>query len=546
MLSMQKILVIGVVAVVAIAGAAIGIVAINNKDSGSSGELTLTVGTLDKVTGTNLSAANSRYMVQDIMYLPLINWNYGVANPCLATSWTTDDGCKSYTVTLRDDVEWSDGDKFDADDVVLSINNQMASSKTKYSGVEKIDDYKVKITMGFVNGTDASAGIRPNANWPAENTNLQIYPYHIFKDVALGKFGTVEFPTYCVATGPMVISGIDKDAGTITYEANDSYFGGKPSVRTLVMKTYSNNEALMMAVMKGEVDTTYTYTTMGMDTNYLSKVLDSGLSLKTVKSAGLGPTVWFNSDTAVGADKDVRLACRYAINYEEIISYLANGVGEVPNTGVWTPRGAYFKETAKMTYDPDEAASILDAAGWTIKGSDTYRTNDSSEVLQIDMFSRSAEASCVKAMQFIAEYFEAVGIKTSTTVGDSMNEYLKAEPDGHHSKYEACVYIWTSGAMDSNYGYLTAPLLSSKMMGAAIGSDATVMSLVDTLAATPIAERATIAGQIQDYWSENAPMVPTYWYSYLVPYKSNLTGLCDHSTYGIICVDTMMNLQLKG
>ena len=70
MLSMQKTLVIGVVLVVAVAGGAAAFVAINNgKDKGSSDELTLTVGTLDTVNGTNFSAVNARYVVQDIMYL---------------------------------------------------------------------------------------------------------------------------------------------------------------------------------------------------------------------------------------------------------------------------------------------------------------------------------------------------------------------------------------------------------------------------------------------------------------------------------------------
>ena len=540
---MQKTLVIGVVLVVAVAGGAAAFVAINNgKDKGSSDELTLTVGTLDTVNGTNFSAVNARYVVQDIMYLPLINWNYGVANPCLATSWVTDDGCKSYTVTLRDDVEWSDGDKFDADDVVISIQNKLASSNSGYSAVEKLDTYKVKITMGLVDPNDPSKGVNPNANWPAENTNLQIFPEHIFKNEKLGEFGKCEFPKYCVATGPMVVDSIDKDAGTITYKANDNYFGGKPSVRTLIFKTYANNEAVMMALLKGDVDTVYSYTSMGMDTNYLTKVIDSGLSLKSVKSAGLGPTMWFNQDTAIGADKDVRIACRYAINYEEIISYLANGVGEVPNTGVWTPRGAYYKDTPQMEYNPDKARQTLDDAGWTIKGTDKYRTDSSSNVLTINMFSRSSEANCVKAMQFIAEYLEAVGIKATTAVcGPSdLSNWVKSD------NYEVCVYIWTSGAMDSRYGYLTAPLLASQMMGQNIGADETVKALVSELSGTPIVDRATIAGKIQDYWSANAPMVPTYWYSYLVPYNSDLTGLCDHSTYGIICPDTMMNLKLKG
>lgn len=541
--SMNKLTVVLIVAVVVIGGSAAAIMLVNNDRNSDSVDTTLTVGTTTTITGTNFSAANYRYMIQDIMYLPLINWNYGTAYPCLAESWTHDDDFKVYTVNLRDDVYWSDGEKFDADDVVISIQNKMASSLSGYSDVEKITDYQVKITMGLVDTSDPSKGVAGNANWPAENTNLQIFPSHIFSSEQLGSFGACAYPEYCVATGPMVIDsndGINMDAGTITYVANESYFGGTPAVKKLVMKCYSNIDAMMMALLKGEVDTIYDYTNMGMNMNYLSKVVsDQDLSLKSVDSAALGPSLWFNQDTAVGADKDVRIACRYAMNYEEVISYLAAGVGEIPNTGVWTPRGAFYKETAQMEYSPEKARQTLDDAGWTIKGTDTYRTDANGNILQIDLQTRVTDVQCVKAMDFIAGYLEDVGIKTTQTIAQSSEFMSNISSD----QYEVTVFYWTAGAMDSRYGFLTAPLYASKMMGNDIGSDETVIDLVNTLRSTAVEEREAIAGQIQDYWAENAPMIPLYWYSFLIPYNSDITGLCDHSTYGIICVDTMMNLH---
>lgn len=132
-----------------------------------------------------------------------INW-------FLATDYSVSDDNLTYTFKLRDDVKWSDGEPFTADDVVFTYeameqedNLGWAYSQLVYDQgtvkVEKVDDYTVSFTFPFVTPTAIEM-----------LSQIFIMPEHIYKDVT--DFEHNDYNMNSVGTGPYKL--VDYQSGS--------------------------------------------------------------------------------------------------------------------------------------------------------------------------------------------------------------------------------------------------------------------------------------------------------------------------------------------
>ena len=104
--------------------------------------------TINPILSKNKNVQN----ITKLIYEPLVNLSSDYkAEPALATEWAKDGN--SYLIKLRENVRWSDGQAFTAEDVRFTID-RLKDSDTIYSanvqnvvGVDVIDDYTVRINL---------------------------------------------------------------------------------------------------------------------------------------------------------------------------------------------------------------------------------------------------------------------------------------------------------------------------------------------------------------------------------------------------------------
>ena len=280
--------------------------------------------------------------------------------PDLATKWeATPDGL-TWTFTLRNDVKWSDGQPFTADDVAFTFNDIVgnkdlgANGRASYSAVknvEVVNPQTVKFNM-----------TRPFSALPSYLAyNSGILPKHSFQGQAdPWNFNAFNKGTP-VSTGPYKVESYTAGQ-SVVLARNDAFFGGKPHLDKIVYKVVPDANTQVAQLLSGELSI------MVLDNKAAVDRLKASDTLK-VEPRSLVQYFWvaLNQTDPRFQDVKVRQAFLYAINRKAIVDAVEKGYGKVANTAIPPALASYYDSSleGKYPYDPDQAKKLLAEAGWT-------------------------------------------------------------------------------------------------------------------------------------------------------------------------------------
>ncbi len=281
----------------------------------------------------------------------------------------SEDG-KEYTFYLRKDVKWHDGENFDANDVLFTINTLndplfKSPLRQNWKGVktEKVDDYTVKFLLekpyfGFL-----------------ENLTLGILPEHIWGNMTPEKFPLAKYNLEPVGTGPYKYLTFHKDSegNILDYELEsfEDYFGGKPYISKVTFSFYINKQAEIDAYNRKEISGIGNLSAEDSD---LSKFRKNTRIYEM--SIPWSFTVFFNRTKSVAlANKEVREALALATNKQQIVDDVLHGKAIVMNSPFFPGTDEYAEDISRSAFDPDKAKKLLDEKGWKT-GEDGIREKD--------------------------------------------------------------------------------------------------------------------------------------------------------------------------
>ena len=297
---------------------------------------------------------------------PLIQSTLTVTNPDLtigydlATDYSVSEDGLTWTVTIRDDVSFTDGEPLTAEDVAFTYNTVKASSSvsdfTMLDYAEAADDRTVVFHMN-----------RPFSIWPYTMAVTGIVPEHAYDSATYGASP--------IGSGRYILKQWDRGQQVIL-EANPDYYGGEPLMKKVTI-LFMEEDAAFLAAQAGQVDLAYTSAT------YSDQQIEgySLASYATVDNRGFNlPAVPEQTDAqgrTVGndltADVRVRRAINMGIDRQEMIDHVLNGYGS-PAYSV-CDQMPWYSEASEVEYDPEGAAALLDEAGWKT-GDDGVREKD--------------------------------------------------------------------------------------------------------------------------------------------------------------------------
>ncbi|NKE60286.1 ABC transporter substrate-binding protein [Lentzea sp. PSKA42] len=391
--------------------------------------------------------------------------------PLLGTEFTWNTDGTELSITLRDNVSWSDGQKFTAKDVVFTLDmvaKNPALNKTAYKGTATAtDDTHVVVKFpepAYMDG-------------PQVLGQMWIMPEHIWKNIANP---ATEVSPNPVGTGPFVLG--DFKAQSFTLKANPKYWGGEPAVKQIRYLSLSGNQAGVDALKAGSIDwqTGPIPDIKDIEKNYPGyKAITLPLNqvaLYTCSNAALG---------CQGAQTDpaVRKAIYYGMNRTQINSLAFQNVNSEMSPGfTLLPRdtalvsGKLTDRIAPMNPNTAKANELLTSAGY-VKGADGIYAKDG-KPLALTVKVVAGWTDYITALETLSQQLLQIGVKI-TPQQLSWNEWADARGRG---QYELLIDSVEQGpAPDPYYTYAyffsttaTAPVGQSAYPNYSRFSNATV------------------------------------------------------------------------
>lgn len=362
---------------------------------------------------------------------------------------------KTATVKLNaKDYKWSDGQPFTIDDYIFAIeaigNKDYTGSRyndryqnivgmkdfhegksDKISGVEKVDDYTVKLHF---------EKMLPSMQLAGGAIPAYTMPKHIFKDIPVKDWEQSDYVrgTKVVGLGPFTIESI-VPGESVTLKANENFYKGRPKVDKMVMQVVSP-DSIVSEMKAGNYDIasmpSAQYEAFKDLTNvtFLSSFAPSyeyiSFKLGTFdKSQGKNVT----NPNAKMSDPALRQAIGYALDIDSAGENLYHGLNYGTNS-IILPffKDVYNKEQEGFTYNPEKAKQLLDEAGYKDVDGDGIRENKDGSKLTINFAARTRDAANESLIQQYLIWWKEVGLDVQLYTGrtiESNNFYVKIQAD---------------------------------------------------------------------------------------------------------------------
>jgi len=361
----------------------------------------------------------------------------------LAKDWSVSDDGLTWTYHLKDGFKWHNGEPLTADQIVWAINAIMSNP----DGWATLANY----TAGFVEVVAPDpATVMIATEYPIANMDYRTSFLYIFYQPDFEKFTTAEdlqnFGNDApIGTGPFMLKTYDKDTGVALLDANKDYVDGAPKIAGIIFQTFDNTDAMVQALKVGDID---------MLTNVPASAFATVQGFENVKATAIDNTYFYeliinsvdpNNDPAPTghpalADPVVRLAIAHAINKQDFVDIVFQGLAEPGDTIIGPAMGGGFWHNPNIVdtpFDIAEANRVLEEAGYVL-GSDGVRAKGDLR-LEFRLQFPSSLSVYARMADMMANWFKEAGMKANPEAMDEDSVVAATTPAGD---YDLVIWSW--------------------------------------------------------------------------------------------------------
>lgn len=375
--------------------------------------------------GELLDAGHHQAMIESLFYL---NYETGEIMPWLAESYAFNEDFTELTINLRDGVTWSDGEAFNADDVVFTIEMLQENDGLSYS----FDMQQWVENVTAPDSTTVNFELSgPYPRFVLDNFAVRIWgmvrivPEHIWADKDPNTFRNFDLERgWPVWTGPYEIA--EASQTEFVYDRNENWWGAEtgfhdlPAPERLVWTSVSSRENAAAMLENNQLDA-HPRMTMGLFEQASSRNESLTAWLDEQPYAYKDPcprTLFVNTKREPWTRPQLRQALSVALDRDRVGRAELGGPGPIPASypmPTYPPLQDYydqaddvFDQFSATEYDPERAIRLLEEAGY-VRGDDGMFRQDG-EPLAITLTLSSDWPPAQQFAQAVISMWRAAGI----------------------------------------------------------------------------------------------------------------------------------------
>ena len=402
-------------------------------------EITLGIAQMDTI---NPILSNNQN-VQDIsrlIYEPLVNLSDSYKpEPALATEWAKQDAT-TYIIKLRENVKWSDGSEFNSEDVKYTIDrlkkdglNSIYTANLQYvTGLEKVDDYTVKITL---------------------SQEVPFFEYYLTFPIMSSKyygeddFANTDKNIKPVGTGKYKIA--DVQPSYITLEKNENWWNKDKiglSLEKININLYSSAGEWYNSFKTGSIDILATN-----NTNYSTYIGTIGYNLKEVRGREHN-FLALNTTSKYLSDIQVRKAIASLIDKTNITSNIYNNQQFTSSFPLEYGSWLYNGNNSSLQYNVEQGKQYLIDGGWSFaNGNWQKKVNYRTQNITLNLVVKSTDETKVKIAENIKSQLEIQGLKVSIIYA-SNEQYETYKQNKNYDMILCSTYLPISPNLSTFFG----------------------------------------------------------------------------------------------
>lgn len=349
----------------------------------------------------------------------------------------TGDGLQ-YSVGIRDDVFFHDGEQLTAEDVLFTYNTILDPRKN-VDGL-RVSDFRDLETVEMLDDFHLLFRLRePYAPIFHHMLNVGILPAHVFEsDNAAFIHST--FNRNPVGSGPYRF--VEWSVGEfILLERNMEYWRSDeidgPNIENFRMIFFDTIERAQDALDSSKTDIS------AIDTTLEGLQIAASEDIHLYQSGTLGFVyLGFNFSRTFFTDIRVRRALSHALDRDHICDEIFGGHA-VPQWAQIPPVSPYFTcDVSTWDFNLTASQTLLEEAGWIDRDEDGTIENPDGAPFEFELITNTGHESREKIATYAAEQFSRLGINVEVNTIDWMDLMPSRIESGD---YDACVLSFTVG-----------------------------------------------------------------------------------------------------